>query len=167
MAPIAALGSEDRIHLAWMNASEGGFDVLYSEWNGRKWSEPINVSNNETSSLYPTAVVDSMGRCHLTWMDIGGKRNFDVFYSTRTEQRWSKPINISSRSGISQRPQIGIDTAGVAHIIWFDNHGGYFQLLHSQYVDNKWSEPVDTKLADWYVTNDPDFSWKPTLMRTI
>lgn len=163
MAPITAVGTEDRIHLAWMNASEGSFDILYSEWNGGKWSAPINVSDNETPSVYPTVAVDSMGRCHLSWMDIAGERNFDVFYSRRTGESWTKPINISSKSGTSQRPQIDIDTAGVAHIIWLDNQGGFFQLLHSQYVDNKWSDPVNTKLVDWFVTNDPDFSWKPCI----
>lgn len=162
MAPTVLVASKDRVHLAWMNASDGRFDVLYSEWSGGKWSAPINVGNKESSSIYPSLAVDSFGHSHLSWMGITAEQTFDVFHANWTGERWTNPINVSRNGGISQRPQIAVDTKGVAHIVWLDNQGS-FQLLHSQRVDKEWSDPVNTKLVDWFVTNDPNFNWKPSI----
>ena len=161
--PVVVVGQEDDIHLVWMDSTPGNFDIFYSKWNGENWTSPANLSNNPTLSMYPTVSMDLEGQVHVTWMDGDPDGDLHVLHSQLVESNWSEPYNVSRAKGISQRPQIAVDSSGLAHIVWFGNQGGAFELYHAQLVHSQWTEPSNTDLVEWYITHDPKWSRNPSL----
>ena len=102
--------------------------------------------------------VGSEGQVHVTWMEGEQPIDLDVFYSHLAESKWSKPSNLSKADGISQRPQVAVDSLGEVHVVWYGNQDGFFELYHSRLVDGEWSKPANTKLVEWYITHNPGYS---------
>ncbi len=161
--PVVRADKEGHVHLVWMDRTPGNFEVFYSTWTGAEWSKPVNVSNSEALSLYPSIAIDPEGQVHVTWMEGEGPDEFNVLYSHLVESKWSKPKNISNMDGISQRPQIEVDSSGVVHMVWYGNQGGFFELYHSRLVTGEWSKPANTRLVEWYITHNPGHSRKPAI----
>lgn len=161
--PAITNGREGDIHLVWMDDSPGNFDIFYSNWNGENWTRPANLSNNPTLSMYPTVAMDLEGQVHVTWMDGEHEGEMHVLHSKRFDSNWSTPKNVSKAKGVSQRPQIAVDSSGVVHLVWYGNQGDFFELYHCQLVDSKWTNPSNTELVEWYITHNPGWSRKPAL----
>lgn len=100
MTPAMSVGPDGDLHLVWMDGSPGNLDILYSQWSRTGWSEPDNLSNNATASLYSSIVVASTGQVHVAWMDGDGSE-FDILCSQLAKSKWSTPRNISNVKGIS------------------------------------------------------------------
>lgn len=161
--PVIRADPMGHLHLAWMDNTSGNFEIFYSTWSGTKWSKTVNISNNETLSLYPAMAIDAKGHVHVTWMDGERADDLDVQHSQLVKSKWSKPKNISNMKGISQRPQIEVDSSGVVHVIWYDNQGGFFELYHCRLVKGEWLEPTNTGLVDWHITHNPRYSRRPAI----
>ncbi len=165
MLPVIKADSRGRVHLAWMNEKP---EVLYSVSNGSEWSTPANGPHRRRSvrkgdaSAYPSMAVDSSGIVHLAWMEFVGE-TVDICYSQLSEGKWTTPRNLSGTKGISQRPKIAVDSLGTVHVVWYDNTGGFFQLYHVNGDGMNWSKPANTKLVDWFVTDNPSWSLSPGL----
>ena len=90
---MPSIGADDRgnVHVAWMDTSSGNAEILYSMWNGVKWSPPTNVSNTGKVSAFPSLALDDSGGIHLAWME-GGRGEFDIFHSKKADDKWSVPL---------------------------------------------------------------------------
>ncbi len=161
--PIVAAGQGNDVHLVWMDNSPGNFDIFYSKWDGKSWSVAKNVSDNSTISMYPTIVVDLAGRVHIGWMDGEIDGDLHIMHSQLNESIWTRPENISDTKGVSQRPQIVVDSSGVVHAVWYGNQGGFFEIYHSQFERTEWTKAKNTGLVEWYVTHNPQWTRKPAL----
>jgi hypothetical protein len=161
--PIGTAGQDDDVHLFWMDNSPGNFDVFYSKWNGEHWTPASNVSDNSTISMFPTAVVDLAGKLHVTYMDGEIDGDLHIVHSQLVDSKWTPPKNISNAEGISQRPQIVVDSSGVVHAVWYGNQGGFFELYHSRLVKSAWTKPTNTGLVEWYITHNPGWTRRPGL----
>lgn len=161
--PVSATDEGGNVHLVWMDDSPGNFDIFYSKWNGERWSGAENVSDNSTISMYPTIVVDVASNVHVTWMDGKIDGDLHIMHSQKNGSKWTQPVNISSTKGISQRPQIAVDSSGVVHAVWYGNQGRFFELYHSQLVRTEWTKPKNTGLVEWYISHNPNWTRKPAL----
>ncbi len=99
-----------------------GNAIMYTRWDGKRWSVPNDVltSPGENLTDYVSVAVDPGGRLHAVW---GGQDNF--YYSSangweaETAQSWSKPKVIASGSARSQRESsIVVDNNGSLHVIY-------------------------------------------------
>jgi hypothetical protein len=54
---------------------------------------------------------------------------------------WTDPVNLS-KSGSSNDPSIVIDSAGIVHAVWVDDHAGY---IYSEREMNQWSPPTPVR----------------------
>lgn len=74
----------------------GGFDIYYSVKNAEgNWSNPINMGANVNTSGDEIAPFISKNGQKLFFSSNGHKTmgGFDLFYSTRINNDWAKPIN--------------------------------------------------------------------------
>jgi hypothetical protein len=65
------LFSRQQVYVAWMDKNSGNPDILLSKSSdqGNSFSQPINITNNNTISQLPTLVADSGGRVYLSYQD--------------------------------------------------------------------------------------------------
>lgn len=160
--PAIAVDAGGTIHLAWTDKVSDELQIMYSWYGGTAWSPPVNVSKSALPSLFASIAVDGAGVVHLVWME-GRGNSIDVFYSRLVANEWSKPRNLSRSHSISERPQIVVDAARRIHIAWFENADGSFNLFHSVMESGEWSAPANTRLMQWYITDDPGFTLAPAL----
>lgn len=84
------------------------------------WSNPINLSNTPTDSLYPSLAVDAFGNVHITWIEEVEPGFTVVLYSRLDEDGWSTPVDIfaSSDAGQIDRAILLGDSKGKLHIFY-------------------------------------------------
>jgi len=82
-------------------------EVYFQEFNGNKWSDPLNISQIEFFSGFdPDIITDSRNNHHIVWEQQYTKLDTVlgnptmvwckmILYTTRQKGVWSEPINIS------------------------------------------------------------------------
>src|SRR5579863_3350650 len=78
----------------------------------------INISNNKTTSIAPTAAA-SGNRVYVAWTDQVGTQNFAIFLSRSTDGgvTFDAPINVSQSDGASGNPQIALSGTNI-YVAW-------------------------------------------------
>ncbi|MBI4851441.1 MAG: exo-alpha-sialidase [Acidobacteria bacterium] len=77
----AILAIKQQVYIAWMDKNSGNPDILLvkSTDQGNNFSQPINITSNNTISQVPNLVVDSNDRVYLSYQDeMDG--NDEVYY---------------------------------------------------------------------------------------
>lgn len=139
------------------HASDDVSWLLYTEWNGKGWSSPIDIAGAapESVAVRSALAADSKGILHLIYrgMDLadpnsGSRESLrysaaSVADSTRATA-WSPGIEIS-RNLPTYFPDLRIDNRGVLHTIWteYDGSTGY-GLYYSRSADGgkTWSDRI-------------------------
>ncbi|MEO5976658.1 MAG: hypothetical protein ABIS36_13790 [Chryseolinea sp.] len=144
----------------------GGYDIMVSELNGSKWSEPQNIllpinskTNDGCPSLTPDETAIYFMRCDK--MDQSKASGCKIFSSKKKPTgQWEEPIELPSsiNTGNSQTPRIMAD--GETLIFSSDKMGtsqGGMDLYYTKLKDGKWSDPkpmdfINTPADDQFVS---------------
>ncbi len=71
----------------------GGMDIYYSRKENRRWSEPVNLGpevNTDRDEVYP--FYHPNGRLYFSSDGHDGIRKLDIFFTTKINKTWSKPV---------------------------------------------------------------------------
>lgn len=123
-----------------------GLFSIYSEDNGKHWSEPVLASGDAKGSRYPAILLkDSI--LHLAWAapkTVAAEVVYQIFYTQSADrgQTWRPPINIAETTTHGMRPQILPIRGGIA-IIWYE--------LDQRQLMSK--SPLDFRLIERYLEN--------------
>lgn len=101
---------------------------------GGDWAAQVNVSDTSEESFKPKIATDANGILHLVWREtVNG--NQEIFYAQMRGLIQSVPVNVSNSPLFdSDSPQLVVDSAGIAHIVWQeedDDHGDDFETHYS------------------------------------
>jgi outer membrane protein OmpA-like peptidoglycan-associated protein len=73
----------------------GGSDLYYSNWNGDRWEDPVNlgpVINTKGNESYP--YVNTVGEIFFSSDGHPGLGGKDIFFSLYLDSAWQKPIHL-------------------------------------------------------------------------
>lgn len=142
-APRIDASDESDIAIIWAGASssEGADDIFVASSTdaGDTFSEPMNISENEGSSLAPLvsrSMVDP-GSIIVAWQDSTGMDFGDIFVASSTDgaQSFSDPINVSVSPGPSFTPALARADDQV-FLAWSDSSVNFInQILFASSVD--------------------------------
>jgi hypothetical protein len=90
------------------------------------WSQPINLTKNESQSTSPSLADDPFGGLHLVWQEEEDKDHTAIMYSHLEDGQWSQPVDIFVSTFIGQvgYPLIACDSNGNLHIVYRDTGKG-------------------------------------------
>ncbi len=128
----------------------GGFDIWYSERNGKEWGapknfgKPLNTTSDEGSpSLSPDGEYLYFMRCE-SMSEYGGAKGCQIMVSKRNPRGWSEatalPENINT--GNSQTPRILADDQTLIFSSDLMGGRGELDLFLSRRTETGWSDPV-------------------------
>lgn len=108
----------------------------------------------ELSSFYADVATDSSGALTVAYVRptiVSGRARYNrVFVRRLREREWGPERLISeSTSGETREPRLALDSAGIAHVVWFESKSssGAPRLWHSQSAGgDTWSRPRDVPL---------------------
>jgi len=127
------------------------------------WSRPVNLSNSQTLSIYPSIAADPAGGIHVIWSEGNGQD--DVIYYTRWEDgRWTKPVDIllNPDGGAASYPVMVADDRGYLHVVWKGGATIYYSRAYAPAAGSarNWSTPQPLTFPYSYL-NFPDLALTP------
>jgi len=138
------------VYIVWSGDPANSYDddIYYAQLGSDgAWLGPINVSNTPRTSTSPQLAMDGSGVIHVVWADASFRFPYlDVCYAQRDSNgNWSGSQLLSSASGNSQYPSLGVDRNSTVHVVWlFDNIPCYSQRGNS----GVWSSPLQVPNAE-------------------
>lgn len=124
--PVVAAGVDRTPNVLWSansnNSDFRGRRVLFSRFDGARWSEPLVISTEapqtEVSADNPDVAVNPInGQVFGVWDQLNnGVRT--VYISQLQNGQWLQPIQLSDNSTASVRPRLTIGTDGWIRIVW-------------------------------------------------
>ncbi|HEC82154.1 MAG TPA: exo-alpha-sialidase [Thermoplasmatales archaeon] len=143
---------EKNIHVVW-NTWHNEFDskiyYRHSLDNGKTWSEPVCLTPNSTTAIYPVVAVNAT-IVHVAWKDYRNG-NPEIYYrrSVDNGQSWSEVQRItynSSRKNNIYDVGIVVDGSNV-YLVWKDYRSGSSEVFFKKSVDNGESWGSDQRLT--------------------
>jgi N-acetylneuraminic acid mutarotase len=111
--------------------------ILYSYYDGTSWATPEKISDisGEICSQncylnYPTIVVDSLGRPHVTFEETNQSK---LIYKYKDINGWSTPVqlNLSSQYVEQGSSDIAISLDDHIHVVWVSSYGGHSEIFYN------------------------------------
>ena len=106
------------------------------------WQPAKRLTWTSGNCFFPRIAADSSGHLHLVWF-TGESGDENVFYkkSTNAGTSWSARTRLSYSSGLSQDPDIAVDSSDALHVVWFDSGPGNYEIYHKKSADggDSWS----------------------------
>ncbi|MFI5121136.1 MAG: PKD domain-containing protein, partial [Thermoanaerobaculia bacterium] len=129
-APRVAVDKSDAVYIAFYNRylnADFSFNrevmLIKSTDGGTTFSAPLDVSNDDGQSFFPSAVPDSRGGISLVWEDDTGNDQSDIFYvhSSDGGKTFGAPVNLSANPGVSTGAVGAADALGNLLVMWTDD----------------------------------------------
>jgi hypothetical protein len=118
--PSIAVDSKGTLHLVWNDDTPGNEEIFYAfKSSSGIWSHPINLTNNNRASRFPSIAVDKNDVVHLAWQDASPEGRWKILYSQKTlDSNWSIPESLFGPGIDPVAPQLAIDTIGNIHMAY-------------------------------------------------
>jgi hypothetical protein len=144
-----ARGADGSLHVVWYDVPPAGQPILimYTRRSpAGTWSAPELVNPFGSQSLWPHVAVGSSGTVHVVWAGVVPPYEVglqDIFHASKPPGgAWSTPTNISNTPSHSAFPDVAVDAAGTAHVVW--NDGTLAGLGYaSRPAGGSWSTPIN------------------------
>jgi uncharacterized membrane protein len=148
--PAICVDDTDHVYIVWEDVDNGTSELLFAKlWyyvgNITFQENGLRVSDlDPASSMEPDLAVDRTGNLSLVWTDArhdSGNGNLEIFYKRLRPDGTALTVDtrITGDVGVSERPSIDIDSANMAHVVWYDfrdsddgiviNHGVFYRKL--------------------------------------
>jgi hypothetical protein len=129
--PVATFGPGGRLIVAWEDLFDVGlaWDILVSEWEGGKWSLPVDVSFSPLSDSKQPQLIAGPAGLALVWLEEG-----QVLLSQRDAISWTEPVSVWS-AGATALAGVG-DNEGIGHLAWIA--GGVLRYRSWDLASNSW-----------------------------
>ena len=123
------------------------------------WTEPLNISNTDSMSLYPEICVDKRGWVHCVFQDNTrtGYHYYELLYTYNDGTGWIEPIYVYENP--SYYPVVIVDTLNRVHIAWDDLDSG--RIKWTYFDGDTWTEPVSVTSDVPYQCGGARFSLDP------
>ncbi len=132
------------------------FELYSMQFDGAAWSQPLNITQNNTYTNRADFDVDANGNMRVVWLDgltfapnctVSG--NEAMYIKTRTAAGvWQPAQVVVARAGLSN-PQIIYTANGTSHIVYVD--GNVPTLKHITSIGNGWSNAITVVEGNKYL----------------
>lgn len=122
-APHIVADSEGDLTAIWDLGGEEGIIQSKTRPAGGAWSsQAVDVSGEDGLSSNPQIAVDGQGNVTAVWQqkDVPGGSGFHYLVQTArlSGGSWSVPLTISREDGLAMNPELAVDPAGNATVVW-------------------------------------------------
>jgi hypothetical protein len=148
VSPQVSIDSAGRATAVWYRY-DGSNNIIQSSTSqsGGAWSTPVDVSVAGQNAFSPQVSIDSTGRAIAVWYRYDGSNDIIQSSTSQSGGAWSIPVVVSAAGQDAYDPQVSIDAAGLAVIVW-NRYDGSKDRIQSSTIDNPIaSTPVSTPIS--------------------
>ena len=128
----------DAVHIVWLDAEDGDYDVYYRSHNGSSWQAEQEISTDAgiENQWYPSVAV-SGNRSHVVWQDEGDGDG-DIYYRFFDGMTWQPEIETSTDifSENQRNPSLAVANCSV-HIAWQDEGDGDWDIYYRGGIEDE------------------------------
>ena len=177
--PSVAIGPDGAPVVAWMDNSNGNYDIYVRQWNGSAWVEMGGgsalgggISNSLSGAKYPSLAIGPDGIPIVAWMDYSrGWAVPEIYVRRWNGSAWVEMSNgsasgggISNTVGGSEYPSLAIGPDNTPVVTWMDNslHSEDYEIYVRRWNGTTWIE-MDSGSASGVGISSHMTSWRPSL----
>lgn len=129
--PDIAVDAVGNSYAIWTLAPSGGWPDVYFSYRpaGGNWTTGVKVNDNSDFNTYqqlPSIAVDGEGNAYAVWQDLRELNDSNIYFSYRPAGgSWGANVRANDEVidfSASTYPQITVDHAGNAYLVWMDTH---------------------------------------------
>ena len=146
--PDMAIAADGRYYVVWQDNSRGNWDIyLSTSSDGTAWSRPVQVTDSDNNETHPAIAVDSQSpsRAYVVWQDDRDGRA-DIYVASSTSVFAASTVSqVTANSADQLDPDVAVDGANVAYIVWTDMRNGPADIYGAASGDSNWANvPIVT-----------------------
>lgn len=127
--PQVAFGASDKVVAVWVNLSTGGLiESAHMTFSAGTWSTIATLSASSSSA--PQVAINESGDAIAVWVETDGSNNriyaARLAYGSSTWVPYGTPLSTAGEN--SSEPQVAIDPAGNAVVVWTESSAGQFYI---------------------------------------
>jgi len=123
--PAIAIGSDDKLYVAWQDNRIGTWDIYVStSSDGITWSTERRVTDTNDNQVNPAIAVDNLNRAYIVWQD-DRNRNQDIYIAVSSNGFVTETVSqITSNIANQIEPAIAVDSSNTVYVVWTDARNG-------------------------------------------
>jgi hypothetical protein len=136
-SPAVAVDASGNAYAVWYDGRNSDSDIYFSYRPvGGNWGTNVRVNNDShTAWQYnPVVAVDASGNAYAVWTD-SRNGNYDIYFAYRPAGgSWGTNVQVNDSVGTADQrlPDIALDGAGNAYVVWLDYGYGTGHIYFAQ-----------------------------------
>jgi hypothetical protein len=135
--PVAALGPDGTLNIAWFRGSGNFSSVYYGRVLGDSLVGQTNISTEHPGGSRPDVACDASGKILIAWYE-----GFDVKSRLWDGSTWQDEIKVATNNNRSWRLSVTSLGKGKWALAWFDQAPQSTDVRAAFFDGKAWSEPV-------------------------
>jgi hypothetical protein len=158
---IAANG--DTVHIVWFDKRNNNYYAIYYKRSidkGLSWGEDIALTDGTVNASLDPSIAVSGNVVHVVWhdgRDVGG--GYELYYKRSTDGglTWETELRLTNAPLFSGYASLAV-SGNIVHLTWYDERDGNYEVYYKRSTDGGLNWEADTRL-----TNNPGYSWSPSI----
>ncbi len=145
----SASASGTRIYIVWTDYRDGNEEIYhkYSTDGGTTWSADMRLTNNTSSSGYPSVAVSGL-LVNVVWQDNRDGNN-EIYYKRSTDGgvNWDTDTRLTNNTYTSEIPSVALSGSQI-NVVWGDGRDGNMEIYYKRSTDGGLTWEADTRLTN-------------------
>ncbi len=144
---------------AWKQMkSVPNFEIWARSYLDGKFSEPVNLSQNEANDVSPVATTDAKGNVWVAWQGVRDGI-FRVLARRQTSAGWADEIRVSTQQGSCWTPAIAAAKNGQVAIAWDTYDKGDYDIWLRTFSADGEAKPAQPVTNSWLYEARPSLAF--------
>jgi uncharacterized repeat protein (TIGR02543 family) len=141
--PAIAIGSDDKLYVAWQDSRNGNWDIYVStSTDGVNWSAKTRVTDSNDNQINPAIDTDSSipNNVYIAWEDSRNS-NQDIYIGVSNNSFVTTTVSqITSDLSGQVEPVIAVDSDNTVYVVWTDaRNSGYNDIYGAASNSGPWT----------------------------
>jgi hypothetical protein len=137
--PDVALSEDGQLYAVWQDNRRGNWDIFLStSSDGATWTHPVQLTTSDGNETNPAIAIDGQSpyRVCVVWQD-DRDGNADIYAACSTNAFTDSTVSRVTTDVADQiDPDVAVDGAGVACIVWTDLRSGQADIYGAALTDS-------------------------------
>lgn len=141
LAAIDNQSSVNDVDIVWASSDGLRMEIYYSQRTDGVWQDPVRVTDDHYTNLYPVVDRDSTGKRWIFWTAYDNGR-MEIHYSTGQGDEWQASEVLAAEKKTNISPSAVVDKEDRVWVAWSANDGELDDIMYAYFHDNSWSDPA-------------------------
>ena len=139
------LFNDTNAELVWSEYNENGNQIMYSQFENNRWSDSVNISNNEMTNITPCIGKGPDGVTWVIWT-VAHEMESELFFSWSDGVNWMTPVLIPTGFTSNMAPSVFVAKDNIPWMVWSGFDGQVDNIYFSRKTADGWTAPQKVNL---------------------